>query len=174
MAYGNTPAALRAWGGDLGDGRWYGFKNGPIKRASLRPQKTEIEIRVPLRFPVRRTRGVWGGGRFRPSSSVSGKTRVLCQEPSRVGRRRRGLRVGAQRPHRHPGPHESPTVTSWWRRKTTNTWWAPWDEVEGLNGAPIGLNGYPLASRVEALKQRGGIKGCSDSNNKLSFCWGRW
>ena len=72
---------------------------------------------------------------------VSGKTRVLCQEPSRAGRRRRGLRVGAQRPHRHPGPTPSPTVTSWWRRKTTNTWWAPWHEVEGLNGAPIGLNG---------------------------------
>ena len=85
--------------------------------------------------------GFKGGSPVSSVVVVSGKTRVLCQEPSRVGRRRRGLRVGAQRPHRHPGPHESPTVTSWWRRKTTNTWWAPWHEVEGLNGAPIGLNG---------------------------------
>ena len=89
-----------------------GFKGGsPVSSSSVRPS-----VRVP-------------------------KTRILCQEPIRVGRLRRGLHVGAQRPHRHPGPTPSPTATSSWRRKTTNTWWAPWHEVEGLNGAPIGLNG---------------------------------
>ena len=35
--------------------------------------------------------------------------------------------------------------------------------------------GHPLASRVEALKQRGGIKVCPDSNNKQTVvCWDRW
>ena len=108
---------------------------------TTKKRKSKSEFRCGFLFEE--PGGFKGGSPVSSVVVVSGKTRVLCQEPSRVGRRRRGLRVGAQRPHRHPGPHdnEAQPSTRWWRRKTTNTWWAPWHEVEGLNGAPIGLNG---------------------------------
>ena len=76
----------------------------------LKPQKNGNRDPSSVAVSCSKKRG-GEPGFVRPSASRRRrrvpKTRILCQEPSRVGRRRRGLRVGAQRPHRHPGPHDN-------------------------------------------------------------------